>query len=156
MAIRHMIYVFLAIFLCAICIISCHESGRFIGKGDFISYIAANRSGMRVEDVALAEYIPPDASHIRIWLFRYCGAWGGSYRIGKTQLDAWLADNKIALYEGAAVIISYESENNYKKIDTSKGAVYRAARWKGTNLAEEFLMCYNKEDGIVYFTLAIE
>ena len=134
----------------------CSRFGQLIGKGEFVTYEARDRSRLRAEDYALYELIPSQATDVRIWSFRFSGCWGGRYRIQKSLLEAWVKEKQLSPYQGVAIMEMYYSNTSHKTINTSNGVVYRASEWNGQMLRRDFLLYYDNTEEAAYFNLSIE
>lgn len=145
------------LFLVALCVTRCWRFQQWIGKGEFVTYEAADRSRLQTEDRVLYELLPSQAGDIRIWKFRFCGYWGGRYRIEKSLLEAWAKENNLSRYQDPAPIETYDTKTSQRFIDTSNGIIYRTVKWKNERmLASEYLLYYDNAEGVAYFTLSIE
>lgn len=149
------VYTILAAILFSLCVFLLISSplGRWIGKGEFITYEAADRSALRRGD---RELIPSDATDITIWTFQFRGRWGGRFRIRKSSLEAWVEENRLTRYQDVVLLEMCYSKTNYRFIDTSRGPVYRTTQWHGAKSNVEYLLYYDDAGCVAYFNLSVD
>lgn len=145
------VFVVFLVFLLLLLVIKNWRFQALFGKGDFITYRISDRTQLRPEDHSLQEFIPPKATDIRIWSYRFTGRWGGSFRVQETPFESWVSKKSLSFDEGLSLMQDHDDYGHAWILDTSDGPVYGEMH---TTKASEYSLYYD-EGGLAYFNLSL-